>query len=56
MIIGTFHMQAKNDINNFSQDDILKNSKHELKEIVDKLNEFKPTRIAVEYRKTNQKL
>ena len=56
MIIGTFHMQAKNDINNFSQEDMLKNSKHELKELVDKLSKFKPTRIAVEYRKTNQEI
>ena len=54
MILGTFHMQAKNDRVNFQGTDKICEYEAEITQLVDALAEFKPTRIAVEYCKSEQ--
>ncbi len=54
MILGTFHMQAKNDRVNFQGTDKICEYEAEITRLVDGLAEFKPTRIAVEYCKSEQ--
>ena len=54
MILGTFHMQAKNDRVNFQGTDKICEYEAEITQLVDGLAEFKPTRIAVEYCKSEQ--
>lgn len=54
MVLGTFHMQAQNDINNFQQTDRILEHEDEIIRIVDALAQFKPTKIAVEREKTYQ--
>ena len=54
MILGTFHMQAKNDRVNFQGTDKICEYEAEITRLVDALAEFKPTRIAVEFCKSEQ--
>lgn len=54
MVLGTFHMQAKNDVNNFRQTEKIKDHESEMIRIVNALAEFNPTKIAVECRKSQQ--
>lgn len=54
MVLGTFHMQAKNDIKNFQQTDRVKDHESEIIQIVDALAKFNPTKIAVECSKSKQ--
>ena len=54
MVLGTFHMEAKNDVNNFQQTDKILEHENEIIRIVEALSQFKPTKIAVECEKTYQ--
>ena len=54
MILGTFHMKAKNDRVNFQGTDNIGEYEAEIIEIVDALAKFNPTRIAVEHSKSQQ--
>jgi len=54
MVLGTFHMQSKNDIKNFQQTDKVLNLENEIIQLVDAIAAFNPTHIAVEQRKTRQ--
>ena len=54
MVLGTFHMQSKNDIKNFQQTDKVLNFENEIIQLVDAIATFNPTHIAVEQRKTSQ--
>ena len=54
MILGTFHMKAKNDRVNFQGTDKIGEYEAEIIEIVDALAKFNPTRIAVEHSKSQQ--
>ena len=51
MVLGTFHMEAKNDVNNFQQTDKILEHENEIIRIVEALSQFKPTKIAVECEK-----
>ena len=54
MILGTFHMEAKNDLVNFNGTDRIKEHEAELIQLVDALAAFQPTQIAVERCKSEQ--
>lgn len=54
MVLGTFHMQAQNDINNFQQTDRILEHENELVKIAEALAQFNPTKIAVECEKNCQ--
>ena len=54
MILGTFHMQAKNDMVNFQGTDKINEYEEEIIQLVEALAEFKPTQIAVEWCKSEQ--
>ena len=56
MILGTFHMESKADLINTENTEMLHQTQfqEELEKIVDKLVEYKPTKIFVEIEKTEQ--
>lgn len=54
MILGTFHIQAQNDVNNFQQSDRIAEHESEIVQLVDALAKFNPTKIAVECEKIYQ--
>ena len=54
MILGTFHMKAKNDRVNFQGTDNSSKYETEIIDVVNALAEFNPTKIAVEYSKSQQ--
>lgn len=54
MILGTFHMQAQNDVKNFQQSDRIAEHESEICKIVEALAKFNPTKIAVECGKCYQ--
>ena len=54
MILGTFHMKAKNDRVNFQGTDKIYEYEADIIEVVNALAEFNPTRIAVEHSKSQQ--
>ena len=54
MILGTFHMKAKNDRVNFQGTDNISEYEEEIIDVVNALAEFKPTKIAVEHSKSKQ--
>lgn len=54
MILGSFHMNAKNDRVNFSGTDKINNYEADILKVVNALAEFDPTRIAVEHSKSSQ--
>ena len=54
MILGTFHMEAKNDRVNFQGTDRINEYEAEIIQLVNALAEYKPTRIAVEWCKSEQ--
>lgn len=54
MILGTFHMQAKNDMKNFQQTERIKEQEREIRQIVEAITKFKPSKIAVEHCKSQQ--
>ena len=54
MIIGTFHMKAKNDRVNFQGTDNISEYETEIMDVVNNLAEFNPTKIAVEHCKSQQ--
>ena len=54
MILGTFHMEAKNDRVNFQGTDKIGEYEEEIIDVVNALAEFKPTKIAVEHSKSKQ--
>lgn len=54
MILGTFHMEAKNDRVNFQGTDNINEYESDIIEVVNTLADFNPTRIAVEYSKSQQ--
>ena len=54
MVLGTFHMQAQNDMKNFQQSDRIVDHEKEITQIVEALATFNPTRIAVEREKNCQ--
>lgn len=54
MILGTFHMEAKNDRINFQGTDSINEHEAEIIQLVDALAAFKPTQIAVECCKSEQ--
>ena len=54
MILGTFHMEAKNDRVNFQGTDNINEYESDIIEVVNALAEFNPTRIAVEHSKSQQ--
>lgn len=54
MILGTFHMEAKNDRVNFRGTDSINEHEAEIIQLVNALAEFKPTKIAVEWCKSEQ--
>ena len=54
MVLGTFHMLAQNDVNNFQPSDRIAEHKSEIAQLVDALAKFNPTKIAVECEKIYQ--
>lgn len=54
MILGSFHMKAKNDRVNFCGTDNINKYEADIIEVVNALAEFNPTKIAVEYSKSQQ--
>lgn len=54
MILGTFHMKAKNDRVNFQGTDNIREYEEEIIDVVNALAEFRPTKIAVEHSKSQQ--
>lgn len=54
MILGTFHMEAKNDRINFEGTDSINEHEDEIIRLVNALAEYKPTKIAVEWCKSEQ--
>lgn len=54
MILGTFHMEAQNDVVNVNQTDKIVQHNDEIAKLVEALTKFKPTKIAVEYEKKYQ--
>lgn len=54
MVLGTFHMQAQNDVNNFQQSHKIAEHENEIIQIVDALAKFNPAKIAVEWEKSYQ--
>ena len=54
MILGTFHMKAKNDRVNFQGTDNISEYEEEIIDVVNALAVFKPTKIAVEHSKSKQ--
>ena len=54
MILGTFHMEAKNDRINFERTDSINEHEAEIIRLVNALAGYKPTKIAVEWCKTEQ--
>lgn len=49
MILGTFHMAGSNDIFQFDMDNIKsKKRQEEIREVIDKIKKFNPTKVAVE--------
>ncbi|MCR8849396.1 DUF5694 domain-containing protein [Rossellomorea sp. SC111] len=52
MVLGTFHMRYTPDLQHVELDDVLLNDRqNEIKEVVNSLKEFKPTKIALEVEK-----
>lgn len=54
MILGTFHMKAKNDRVNFQGTNSISEYETEIIDVVNALAEFNPTKIAVEHSKSQQ--
>ena len=52
MVLGTFHMRYTPDLQRVELDDVLLNDRqNEIREVVDRLKEFNPTKIALEVEK-----
>ncbi|MGG4168994.1 DUF5694 domain-containing protein [Rossellomorea vietnamensis] len=52
MVLGTFHMRYTPDLQRVELNDVLLNDRQrEIREVVDRLKEFKPTKIALEVEK-----
>lgn len=54
LILGTFHMKAKNDRVNFQGTNSISEYETEIIDVVNALAEFNPTKIAVEHSKSQQ--
>ena len=48
MVLGTFHMNSQLDVHSFHQQELLAERESEIAELVDRLSQFRPTKIAVE--------
>ncbi|MFC5631813.1 MULTISPECIES: DUF5694 domain-containing protein [Streptococcus] len=54
MILGTFHMKSQNDLHNVDNPDQFLYREKEMIEVIDRLSEFCPTKIMVEWEHSKQ--